>query len=52
MNDQDMAAAGREGGLDEGPGVEKRGWCECENLVWVGWVGEDSKALHWGVECV
>lgn len=51
-NDQDRVVAGREEDSDEGPGAEKRGWCECENLVYVGWVGEDSKALRWGVECV
>jgi len=45
-------AAGREEDSDEGPGAEKRGLCECEILVCVGSVGEDSKALSWGVECV
>jgi hypothetical protein len=51
-NDQDRAAVGREEDSDEGPGAEKRGWCECENPACVGWVGGDSKALGWGVACV
>ena len=51
-NGQDTAGAGKEEDSDEGPGGEKREWCECEIPVCVGWVGEDSKALHWGVECV
>ena len=51
-NGQDTVVVGREEDSDEGPGVEKRGWCGCESPVCVGWVGEGSKALRWGVECV
>ena len=51
-NAQDTMGAGREEDPDGGPGGKKRGWCECVNPVCVGWVGEDSKALSWGVECV
>jgi hypothetical protein len=51
-NGRDTAAGGREGDSDEGPGAEKRGWCEYEIPVCVGWVGEDSKAPHWDVVCV
>ncbi len=51
MNDQGMAAAEREEESDEGPGAEMRGWCGCETRVCAGWIGEDSRALRWLVEC-